>query len=374
MTPALLLGLLLSVSTPERLALIRVDPGGSVKKPLDLEIRPVTGQAADCVDGIVAGDRSFLKAAGGKPLRFAFALDLDGDGTDEIGAVREHRHRPDRRMELRVYRPPSRANGSTGAPLARSRRDSLGRGKGNGRLAGIGSIDRDGDGRDDLLTVRQWSGGRQSLEIRTPPRSGKKAVGPVLASITSFGTPSGDSVVGLFGSDVDGDGADDVVSVRRDVFGLHQVLVHRQPSGPDEPAGTLVASAPDLLPYVSFQGTAVLGAQRADLEGDGQDELLLLLEHPYAPHSRWLALFRLPTFVGEDLGMPILVDWTVTGSLTDRSTLFVSSLRAPQELPDLTGSFDLFVEAYSPGAAERRRTASGSARSRGWRRAGAAAS
>lgn len=349
MTPALLLTLLLSVSPQERLALIRLDPSGNPGKSLDLLIRAGTGAAADCLGQTTASDLSFLKVKGGRPLRFAFALDLDGDGLDELGSVREHVRRSDRRMELGVYRSPHGVNGSTGKPLARSRGDSLGRGKGSGRVHAIGALDQDGDGADELLVVRRWNDGRQSVEIRTPPRRGKKRVGPVLTSLEQFATSESDDVIGLFGTDTHGDGGDEIVSVRRDAFGSHQVLVHRAPLAAGQPTGTLLASAPDLLPQPVFRKTTVLGAHRVDLEGDGTDELLVLLERPESPFARWLAVFPIPTYLVQDLGMPLLYDITLSGESQDRATLFVASLRVGEELPDLTGTFDMHLLAYSNG-------------------------
>lgn len=349
MTPALLLSLLLSVSPQERLALIRLDPSGRPGKPLDLLIQAGTGAAADCLGQTIASDRSFLKVKGSKPLRFAFALDLDGDGLDELCAVREHVQRSDRRMELGVYRSPEGVNGNTGKPLARSRGDSLGRGKGSGRLHAIGPIDQDGDGTDELLVVRSFHDGRQSLEIRTPPRAGRKRVGPVLASLEQFGAAGSDDLIGLFGADTDADGKDEIVSVRRDGFGSHQVLVHEAPLAPGQQTGTLLADAPDLLPQTIFRQTAVLGAHRVDLEGDGTDELLVLLEDSEIPFGRWLAVFPIPTHLVQDLGMPVLYDLTLSGELPGRSALFVASLRVDEELPDLSGNFDMHVLAYSPG-------------------------
>ena len=354
----LLLCLLVNGDPREQIGLLRPAPTGGRQASFELFIHGATDDSLDALGRITDSDLSFHEPKGKHPLRHSFAVDWDGDGRDEIAVVLE-RKRQQHRLELRIYRPPTTVGGQTGKPVASSKGNSLGRATGNGRIIALGSIDLDGDQRDELMLVREWSDRSQSLEVRALPPGKRTRVGPLLVSDLSFGMTGSDAVISAFGTDRDGDGRDEIVSLRRDSAGPDRLpdrlLVHRAPTTVGGETGAPIASDTDVTPF----GSKNINIARTDLEGDGVDEVVFLHHYALSFEHRWAAVYRLPTRIDDDLGDALLWDMSLNGIQSDDTTCSVLGLQTAAYAPALTGTYELWVlvtfdgfEGAVPGSAE----------------------
>jgi len=295
----LVASLLLSGSVPDNLCLLRINPTHRKQKLWVYVHRPELGD--DVIFGnLRASDLKFEKLKGKKPVRFAFPAQWDGLDQDELIVVREHKRKADRRMELRVYRMPDQINGNTGRALARSKQADLGSAVGDGRVVALGPVDLEGDDIDELAVVREAEDGRQWLEIRRFPRFKNDPMGLPIRSDASFGQAGSDAVRALFGSDVDGDGQDELVTLRESDTGPDQLLVFELPVQPGGETGAPLRSDLDLTPD---DGGTNLGMWRLRDQIDGEYQALLLRAAPDGKQR--LELFGLPQAVGADVGAPL---------------------------------------------------------------------
>ena len=292
----LVLSLFLSGSVPDNLCLLRINPSHPKQKLWVYVHRPELGD--DVIYGnLQASDLKFGKLKGGKPVRFAFPAQWDGLGQDELIVVREHKQKRDHRLELQVYAMPDRINGNTGGVLASSKQADLGVAVGAGRLVTLGPIDLDGDEIDELALIFEAGDGRQWLEIRRFPRFKKDLMGPPSRSDASFGQAGSDANLAIFGSDVDADGQDELVTLRKTDTGPDRLLVFEPPTQLGGETGLPIRSDLDLTPA---DGGVNLGMWRLRDQIGGEYQALLL--RAAQDGVQRLELLGLPQAVAGDVG------------------------------------------------------------------------
>ena len=216
---------------------------------------------------------------------------------DELVVVRERVRKSDRRLELRVYRMPDRINGDTGKVVAKSRGADLGVAVGDGRIVCVGPVDIDGDDADEVALVREAEDGRQFLEVRRFPRWKNDLMGSAVRSDSSFGEAGTDENLAIFGSNVLGDDADEIVVLRRGGGGPDRLLVFELPAHLDGETGPPVRSDLDIDPA---GGGENLGMWRMRSEIGSEYQALLLRKG--LDDTQRLELLGLPAAVGADVG------------------------------------------------------------------------
>lgn len=285
------------LSDPMHIVTLRQDVLG-VTQPLDLRVHPPLPAVGSALQSPVTSDGSFFGATGTNPLRFVFPADRNGDGKDELGVVQLKSAKSGDYFRMLLYGPPKTFDGSVGSAIASSKGKSAGNATGANRVVLAGAIDTDGDGKDALFLVREALDGTQFLEIRALPAKKNKKVGGVIASDLSFGSAMDANVLGC-GADVDGDGADELVVLRKTSGQPDRLLVFAPPAGPGGETGDPIASDLDVSP----DGFSNLALSRVDREGDGTDELMLL--RSTLLQGRSLHVFSAPAIPAGEIGAPL---------------------------------------------------------------------
>ena len=304
------------------------------------------GPASPFVGQAVTSAMGLPKVAGKKPLRYAFPADWDGDGIPELVLVREFTSKADRRMDLRIYRMPDELFDRLGGKLASSRKRDLGCAAGDGRIVALGSGNAYPGDADELWVVRESLSGQQSLEVRSLPPGKQQEMGPPLLSDASFGVTADNQVVSLFGSDIDDDGQDEIVTLVRNETGVERVKLFQTPQTPDGETGPSFASYLDVTPGDGFQNIAMSGL---DVDGDGLSELLLQ-QRSHEGVER-LVVYAMPTAPSQALGTPLAV--AENPGLADASYPLLAAfcgmpIPAPPDYSFLEGFWSFWIEAWTP--------------------------
>lgn len=285
------------LSDPMHVVTLRQDVLASTQ-PLDLRVHPPLSATGSALDAPVSSDGTFFGAAGTNPLQFVFPADRNGDGKDELVVMQRKAAKSGDYFRVVMYAPPKTLDGSVGSAIASSKGKSAGNAVGVNRVLLAGALDPDGDGKDALFLVREALDGTQFLEIRALPAKKNKKVGGVIVSDLSFGSAADSNVLGC-GADVDGDGNDELVVVRRSMGQPDRLLVFEPPTAALGETGDPIASDLD----VTSSGLTNLALGRIDREGDGTDELMLLQSALLAGRS--LQVFSAPAIPAGDIGAPL---------------------------------------------------------------------
>ncbi len=333
--PLLTLSLLLipvltvAAQAPDEVGLVRIDPDDKKEKKLWIALNAPSAAPGEILGELRATDGKWEKVGGKTPLRFSFAAQWDAEGYEEIVAIREHKKKKDKRLELLVYRAPTAVNGNTGKPVASTRKATFGVAKGDGRVVAVGPIDLEGDHRDEVAVVREALDGVQSLEILTLPTKKKDKGVTLLRSDATFGHAETDAVVGLYGTDLDGDGSEELVVLRRDGAGVESLEVVTPPAGPLGEAGAPIVSDEDVTPPAGWS-TRTIARLRAD--GGNLYRALLLREHEDG--AQRLEHYELPGTLNGDVGAALDVDEDLAIAGFESSILSAFGVRPTPEPPE----------------------------------------
>ncbi len=293
---------ILSVVLSGDLALIRVNPDHP-SGALWLNAHVESQLASDMVGALRASDNTFFKATGNKPLRFVFAAEWDGLGGSELVAIREKRKTANHDLDLRVLRAPKSTSGST-TLLASAKAGAVGGMVGQGRVIAAGAIDYDGNFKDELLLVREWTNGDRFLEIRKLPGGKNKTLGLPVATDPTFGSAADGEIVSVFGADADGDFHDEIVVVYRRPGEPDRLEVREAPTAPGGETGPVTLSCTDVSPA---DGAVNVGVSRIHFQGSTADRFLFVRRD--AANDDRIEVFSPPTTVGApSLGASIASD------------------------------------------------------------------
>ena len=268
-------------------------------RPQSIRAYQAAGTLPNAFGPPVSSDLTFGKAAGTKPVLWVFPADFDGDGADEVAQVtlKPLKNGKIQDLQLNLYRPPPVWDSST-QKVASTKKKSLGSPLGEGRVVLIGAVDPDGDGKDDAFVIREWSDGHQSLELRKLPKKKKKKMKAPYASDESFGHAFTDPNIAACGADVDGDGDQELVCLRRESGQPDRLLVFELPTVLDGETGPAVRSDLDVDP---LDGGVNVAMARIDRTGDGVDELIFIRSWSGQPGMR-AEIVAPPLVVGGELG------------------------------------------------------------------------
>jgi len=267
--------------------------------PQSIRAYQAAGTLLDAFGPPVSSDLSFGKASGKKPVLWVFPADFNGDGADEIAQVflKSLKKGTLQDLQLNLYLPPPVWDSNT-QKVASTKKLSLGSPLGEGRVILVGAINPDGEGRDDAFVIREWADGTQSIELRKLPKKKKKKMKAPYASDATFGLVVGANNIAACGADVDGDGDQEIVCLRRASGQPDQLLVFEPPTELDGETGPAVRSDLDVDP---LDGGANLTMQRIDRTGDGFDELIFIRSWGAQTGLR-AQIVAAPLTVGGELG------------------------------------------------------------------------
>ncbi|MBI4879268.1 MAG: hypothetical protein HY812_06360 [Planctomycetes bacterium] len=324
---------------PDRVALLRVNQAQK-GEPLSLWMYKSDGPAADFCGAFCLSDTKLPKTQGKRPVRHHFPADFDGDGVDELLLVRERVDASDHGLQLRVYRMPDYIWGDTGKALLSTKKNDLGSAAGDLRVLLIGAVDADGSGADELLIVRERTSGEQVLEIRRLPPDKSEPMGPPIRSDQTFGQAALDANVAIAGADLQGDGAEEVVVIRRAQGGKESLLVFQPPAAPCGETGAPLASYDDVTAPAGWSNVA-LGRIRME---ENKPERVVFTQATAAGATRIL-VYPLPSSVAQQLPAPSSFDETPGHHGPERPLVAAFGFRDnPEPLPSqpsLNGAFKL---------------------------------
>lgn len=265
-----------------------------VHAPIDVE--------GESLGAPITSDVKFLKSEGGSPTWFVFPADVDGDDADEIVHVR-HRPKKDSDIDVRAFLPPLFLDGEIGKPVGTSKKGSVGKGDGDGRVLLMAGGDHDGDGKDEAYVVREFTDGSQQLEIRPLPKKQNKKMAKVIASDLSFGDAFTDANLWLAAADIDDDEVDEVVVIRRGADLVERLFVFEPPQSPEGETGPAIRSTDSVA---AADGAQIVSISRARTDPLGPDQLVLLRRH--AALGVRLELLDVPVGTAVPLGDPVFTD------------------------------------------------------------------
>lgn len=244
---------------------------------------------------IVPIDFSFFCYAGACPIRLAFGADPDGDGTDELFVLRETNSVTG--DYLLTIHPTTAFDSTAPAKLnasrarARTEKGVIGSRTQFGTIVAADGIDSDGDGRDEIMFVREVESGQQRLELirlpvmtAPPSPSAKKQAKPktqaitmdqfggVVASSLEVGNAHTESVQDISAIDIDGDGKEEIVVLSRTSESTQSLRIVGPPLAIGEASAPLFSSESIASDPLSPPITEVEGV---DIDCDGLDEILV---------------------------------------------------------------------------------------------------
>lgn len=312
------------------------------------------GTVPDAFGPPVASDFKFGDAAGKKPVLWTFPADFDGDGSDELVSVRNRSLKKGtiEDLQLLIFEPPPVWN-SNAKKVASTKKLTLGSAFDEGRIVLVGAIDSDGDGKDEAFVIREWFDGRQSVELRKLPKKKNKKMKKAFASDESFGMALTDWNLAACGADVDGDGDQELVCVRRGLTPPDQLFVFEPPTTLDGETGPAIRSDLDIEP---LDGGLNLQMQRIDRTGNGTDELAFVRSYGGQAGLR-LQICAAPASVAGELGPVEFTEPNLVVPSDAHDVVSVFGLRGYTAVPpkppaDLSGTWQADFEHFSNGAPE----------------------
>jgi hypothetical protein len=160
------------------------------------------------------------------------------------------------------------------------------------------AADFDGDQEDELVVCREKkSSGAVSLAVYPFPGKVNDSAAQ-LASFTSLGSTQGDlRIVALGAADVNGDGEDELLIVREGAVGVESLAIHALPNTKKELLGATIASDGALA---ANPDEVIVGIAGVEYDANPGDELAILFRSPSTGDR--IAIFAAPASVDGDTG------------------------------------------------------------------------
>lgn len=311
---------------------------------ISLELRAQDTAAGGVLGNVTKSDPKIGKKLGKKQMRFCFGLDWNGDGHDEIAIVNGFPNEEFQPLELSIYTAPKSLGGNLGAPVASWKKGVI-KGAGFDRVVAMGSIDFDGDKKDEIMFVRAMAIGEERLEIYKAPKAKSKGLGVVLASDWTFG-PALEDNFALGSGDVDADGKQDILCVRHVQGGPDKLSIHKAPIAAISEATVLrsddsitAADGASILTAFAIQRTSPVGFQIGFLRRDASN--LVRVDVHNAPST-----------VGGDIGSVVATEGPLSGDGLQAPVFNALVIQHAQPLPwaDLEGALNAYYHvAYNDG-------------------------
>jgi uncharacterized delta-60 repeat protein len=218
----------------DEIAVIRQRPGGRQRLEIYNPPETVGGDAGNPI----ASDLSFGDLNSDNNNIAMAAVDIDGDGTDEIAVVRQ---KQTGRQRLFIFNAPQGVEGQAGPAIASD--SSFGhRDMGNNVIA-ITGIDIDADGVDEIAVIMQRASGRQRLEIYHAPQGVEGETGDPIATDLTFGDSTTDkNNIVIAGVDTNSDGIEEIAVVRQKTSGRQRLEIYNAPQTVDGDTGQPILS------------------------------------------------------------------------------------------------------------------------------------
>jgi hypothetical protein len=187
---------------------------------------------------LLASDLSFGDLNSDKNNIAMSALDLDGDGTDEIAVVRQ---KQTGKQQLFIFNAPPGIDAQAEPPIATD--NSFGF-SGTGRnIIAMTGLDTDGDHIDEIAVIMERTNGRQRLEIYNAPSGVGGETGAPIASALIFGNrTTNKNNIAITSLDVNLDQIDEIAVVREKLNGRQRLEIYNAPQGIGGDTGPPVAT------------------------------------------------------------------------------------------------------------------------------------
>ena len=204
-------------------------------------------------------------------------VDGDGDGFDEIGMIQQENGK----LAFYLFS----AVSSEALSQEALAYDAWAIPEGND-LLDMTALDIDGDGGQEIGVLRTDSDGASALYVYDTPAvfSATQQDARPWVWREAFALSGGDNVVAVVGADYNGDGVDEVATVRLTPQGNYFLDVHAVGQKEGEPSSLLAS-----IPLPGVMGFTDLDA--LDIEEDGESELIVLFKDS---RGWYLSAFELP--------------------------------------------------------------------------------
>lgn len=186
-------------------------------------------------------------------------VDVDGNGTDEIGVLKNIYGNQD----FFVY------NAFTGTEHASERAADLWNIPSGNAVRAVTGIDVNGDGIDEVAVLRQDAANDQNIYFYQAPDHGNQMMGVVSKDL--WEASGGNAVVDIAGADFDGNGVDELLVLKTVARSKYALFVYSVPSS-GEGSSTQVGYDE----WSTVSGATILSIAGVDIDGNGTDEVAVL--------------------------------------------------------------------------------------------------
>lgn len=303
---------------------------------ISLEVLAQDTAAGGFLGNVTKSDQKIGKKLGKKQMRYCFGLDWNGDGHDEIAIVNVFPNEEFQPLELSIYTAPKSLGGNLGAPLASWKKGAI-KGAGFDRVVAMGSIDFDGDKKDEIMFVRAMAIGEERLEIYKAPKAKSKGLGVVLASDWTFG-PALEDNFALGSGDVDADGKEDILCVRHVQGGPDKLSIHKAPIAAITEAALLRSDES----IAAADGATILNAFPIQLTSSVGFHIGLVRRD--ASNLVRIDIHAAPNAIGGDIGTVLATEGPLSGDGVQAPVFNALVIHHAQPLPwaDLEGALNAY--------------------------------
>ena len=213
------------------------------------------------------------------------------------------RHKLNDNQYLNIYNPPTVVDGDIN-PLIAS--DSwIGNIGIDNEITHMSAGDIDGDGDEELMFIRHEVIENQYLHIYDEPETIGGDTNPILASDKWIGKVGTDNEITHFASgDIDGDGTDELIFIRKRVIGDQYLNIYRAPTVVAGEINPLLAS--DTWIGSIGSRSEIMHLATGDINADGVDELIFIRNRQN--NNQYLNIYNAPTGVGGDVNPLVASD------------------------------------------------------------------